>query len=229
MREETTINKTQNEEYRLACGKCRRETRHRVLQSVDVEGDDRKFDFQFVDNYQIIQCQGCDFISFRKSHSNSWEFIYEEDNEEPNYVSTVELYPRVARRDKLLHAYILPTPVKCIYDETHSALSNKQPILAGVGIRTLVEAVCNEKAAAGRRLVNKIDDLVKKGVLTQAGAETLHSLRILGNDAVHQVKPHSEKTLNLALDVVEHLLNDVYVLPATTKDLPKPKTPSRKT
>ena len=62
---------------------------------------------------------------------------------------------------------------------------------------------------------------MENGVLTHMGAETLHSMRILGNEAAHEVKPHSEETLNLAMDVVEHMLNDVYILPAATSELPK--------
>lgn len=60
-----------------------------------------------------------------------------------------------------------------------------------------------------------------KSVLTKTGSETLHSMRILGNQAAHEVKPHSEEALNLAMDVVEHMLNDVYILPAATSKLPK--------
>lgn len=183
--------------------------------------------FRVSDNYQIVQCQGCDSISFRFGHSDSETFLYDEENNEIIHTESVELYPsRVAGRHKLRQAHFLPQAVSRIYDETHSALSNKQPILAGVGIRALVETVCNEKAAVGYSLENKIDDLVTKGVLTQTGAETLHSMRILGNEAAHEVKPHSEETLNLAMDVVEHLLNDVYILPAATKALPKRNTSS---
>lgn len=230
MSEEITPNQTQNKEYRVACGKCLGRTRHKVLQSVDVKGVDFAWDFEWIDNYQIIQCQGCDFISFRMGHSDSENTTYDEGNDELIYIETVELYPsRVAGRHKLRQRHFLPSTVSRIYDETHSALSNKQAILAGVGIRALVETVCNEKAAGGHSLENKIDDLVTKGVLTQTGAEILHSMRILGNEAAHQVKPHSEETLNVAMDVVEHLLNDVYVLPAATKALPKRKTTSTNT
>jgi hypothetical protein len=222
MNTEITINKTQNQEHRLPCGQCLGKTRHKVLESVDVEGHDPSWDYQFFDNYQIVQCQGCDSISFRKCHSDSEDSIFDEENEEDIYVDRVDLYPsRIAGRHKLRQAHFLPSTVSRIYDETHSALSNKQPILAGVGIRALVETVCNEESATGSSLEKKIDDLVTKGVLTQAGVETLHSMRILGNEAAHQVKPHSEETLNLAMDVVEHLLNDVYILPAVTKRLPK--------
>jgi hypothetical protein len=225
MSEEITLNKTENREYRLPCGTCLGRTRHKVLQSVDVNGEDEGWDYDYVDNYQIVQCQGCDSISFRKGHSDSENTIYDEENDETIHIETTELYPsRVAGRHKLRQAHFLPEAVARIYNETHSALSNKQPILSGVGIRALVETVCNEKKAAGYSLESKIDDLVTKGVLTQTGAETLHSMRILGNEAAHEVKPHSEQTLNLAMDVVEHLLNDVYVLPAATKALPKRNT-----
>jgi hypothetical protein len=51
----------------------------------------------------------------------------------------------------------------------------------------------HEKAAAGNSLEKKIDDLVTKGVLTLTGAETLHSMRILGNEAAHEVNPTQKK------------------------------------
>jgi hypothetical protein len=225
-RDKVTIesNKSQNNEYRLACGRCLVETRHKVLQSVDVSGEAMDWDYYYNDLYQIVQCQGCDAISFRKQHSNSEDIDYDEERDETIYSEKVDVYPsRVAGRHKLRQAHFLPFEVSRIYSETHAALCNKQPILAGIGIRALVETVCKEKQAIGGNLEKKIDSLVTIGVLTKTGAETLHSMRILGNVAAHEVKPHSESTLSLAMDVVEHLLNDVYILPATTKNLPKRK------
>jgi uncharacterized protein DUF4145 len=80
-------------------------------------------------------------------------------------------------------------------------------------LRALVETVCHEKNAQGKSLLNKIDDLTAKSILTPAGAQILHKIRTLGNAAAHKVKPHSEKQLAVAMDVVEHLLTDVYILP----------------
>jgi hypothetical protein len=151
------------------------------------------------------------------------EDMFDDEEEGISYpILQVELYPsRVVGRNKLRQDHFLPAAVSRIYDETHAALCNKQPILAGVGVRALVETVCKEKSAEGFNLENKIDDLVTKGVLTNSGAEILHGLRIIGNVAAHQVKPHSEQQLSLAMDVVEHLLMDVYILPAATRKLPK--------
>lgn len=59
----------------------------------------------------------------------------------------------------------------------------------------------------------KIDYLVKQGVLTTEGATILHKIRTLGNNAAHEVKPHDYVELGLALDVIDHLLQGVYILP----------------
>src|SRR5205823_9989316 len=133
MSTEITHNKSQDEEHRLACGNCFGLTRHRVLQSVDVKGRHPDWeDYQYTDNYQIVQCQGCDSISFRKCHTDSEDYFYDEDEEDIHYVETVELYPsRVAGRNKLRQVHFLPPAVSRVYGETHSALCNEQVILAG--------------------------------------------------------------------------------------------------
>jgi len=85
-------------------------------------------------------------------------------------------------------------------------------VLSGIGIRALIETISKERNASGKDLMEKINDLVVQGVLTKDGADIFHKLRVLGNKAAHEVKPHSRDQLNLALDVVEHLLQGVYIL-----------------
>lgn len=184
--------------------------------SIDKSGEehDGDFDFYWNSHYQIIECQGCKTISFRKSSSNSEDYEPVGQNE---YESVVyeEIYPsRIEGRkgldDELIY---LPSKVQRIYTETLQALNSKSPILAGIGLRALVETVCEEKNANGTNLLKKIDDLTNQNVLTPVGAQILHKIRTLGNAAAHEVKPHSEKQLGLAMDVIEHLLTDVYILP----------------
>ncbi len=228
-REQKTIaiNKSQDEECRIPCRNCHVETRHRVLQSVDISGREYsrgELYFAYDDSYQIVQCQGCDDISFRQVHFNSEDFEHDPETDEVVSAATINVYPnRVSGRHKLRQAHFLPFEVSRIYSETHAALCSKQPILAGIGIRALVEAVCQLEEAEGSNLEKKIDSLMTRGILTKAEAEHLHSMRILGNTAAHEVKPHSEIMLSLAMDVVEHLLTTVYILPAATDQLPKRK------
>ena len=208
------INQTQHEEYLLPCIKCSGKTTHKAYATYDVCGEDSDFGFSWSANHQIVQCLGCKTISFRKATSNSEDFHQIGPNEF-DYSEIETLYPSRLEGRKSIgkEARYLPVKVRKIYNETLLTLSNQSPILAGIGLRALLETVCKEKQAEGKDLLNKIDDLKNKGILTPAGAGILHKIRTLGNAAAHEVKPHSEKQLGLAMDIVEHLLRDVYILP----------------
>jgi hypothetical protein len=222
------LNQNQGEEHWLLCPSCNKETLHKVLVSAEI---DERFDdgdelFINWDSYQIVQCQGCQTASFRRTHQDS-EDIPADPNETQIPIAFIELYPkRIAGRRELPNSYLLPRQVSEIYRETLTALANNLLILAGIGIRALVEAVCKERQTTGRSLSQRIDDLVTQGVLTRDGAEILHSLRLMGNKAAHEVKPHGEDDLNIAFDVIEHLLNGVYVLPKMASRLPKRQKPT---
>ncbi len=41
----------------------------------------------------------------------------------------------------------------------------------------------------------------------------------MGNEAVHEMKRHDTRTLDIAFDVVEHLLLGVYILPEESENI----------
>jgi hypothetical protein len=146
--------------------------------------------------------------------TNSEDYDHDEEGD-LEYRETELLYPsRTEGRDVIDGSELLPHDLQRIYAEVVSALNNRQPVLAGVGIRAIIETVANNKGAVDRQLSGRIDALVTLGVLTKDGAAILHKLRVLGNAAAHEVKAHSATELNLAMDVVEHLLQAVYILPS---------------
>lgn len=212
------LNKTQGNEFAISCFNCTGKTTHQVLVSVDVQGQEKyqndEFDISWSTDNQIVQCLGCKRVSFRQADSHSED--YEDYGEEQTcYNIREKLYPSHLEGIKGLRdeTHYLPSSIKSIYAETLMALSNQAPVLAGIGLRALLETVCKEKQATGRNLLTKIDNLVSMGILTPQSAAILHKIRTLGNDAAHEVKPHSNKQLNLAMNIVEHLLKDVYILP----------------
>lgn len=214
--ETVELNKSQNTEIELPCVKCAGKTTHKVLVSVAV-GSEEVIDnwaVQWSNDYQIVQCEGCKSKSFRYVSSNSKDYYQISETEWENNEYEI-LYPsRIEGRRTLDDdAHYLPSNVQRIYKETIQALSNNSPVLAGIGLRALIETICKEKNAEGKNLLLKIDDLVVKQILTPKRSEILHKIRTLGNDATHEVKPHSEKQLGLAMDVIEHVLTDVYILP----------------
>jgi hypothetical protein len=40
----------------------------------------------------------------------------------------------------------------------------------------------------------------------------LHAIRFLGNDAAHEIKEPNQSDIRVALEIVEHLLNTVFIL-----------------
>ena len=211
------LNKTQGDENVLPCLKCTGRTAHKVLTSVDVRGDDgdRDYSVSWSNDHQIVQCLGCKSVSFRIASSNSEDYYQTDQEGNLEYSVDEKLYPSRLEGLKGLgdDTHYLPTNVRRIYDETLMALSNQAPVLAAIGLRALLETVCKEKNATGKDLLKKIDSLVSSGILTPASAAILHKIRALGNAAAHEVKPHSDKQLGLAMNIVEHLLKDVYILP----------------
>jgi len=204
----------------LACAKCSGRTAHIVLASIDDNGSDDQgaFSFEWIVRYQIVECRGCKSRSFREEHSNSEDWDVGEDGHQFPAVNEVLYPPRLAGRKGIGdHLQYLPAKVRQIYSETLAAVMSNSPILAGIGLRALLETVCKEKRAVGKVLADKIDDLEAKRILTPISAKILHRIRNLGNDAAHEVKPHTLQQLGVALDVVEHLLKDVYILPHQMK------------
>jgi hypothetical protein len=204
-------NKTTGNEIELPCQKCDVETYHKVVKSI-YRRSDTDWGIYWND-HQIVMCLGCRNLSFRKNWGSD-DIIDQDENGDFVYDENEELFPnRVPGRKEIKHFYELPTQVRKVYQETHRAISSNQPILAGIGIRAIVETVCTEKKAKGYTLEERIDALVKLGVLTKDGASILHQTRFYGNNAAHDAIVISPEKLGILMDIAENLLKNVYVLP----------------
>lgn len=195
------------------CADCRQSTRHDVLASV--REHDRSDDAEILvwNDYEILRCGGCARIQMRLTSANS-----EDLEPDPNFglvtAQRVELFPASANyREPIDDYHKLPSPVMEVYLETLRSDSSGMPILTGVGVRAIVESVCKEVGATGANLKAKIDDLVAKGLLVQVQADLLHKTRILGNQSAHEATPLGRRAAAAAIQVVEHLLHTVYILP----------------
>ena len=211
---EVRLNRSKGAEVLVPCAFCGADTFHEVVHSaLLIESIDKSI----VDlrDYQIVQCRGCNSLSLRLALLDIDAFFDDKLQEYKSYV-----FPnRVAGHKRLSHAnqFFLPQAISKIYDETYRAFGNEQPILASIGMRALVQAVCSEKKAKGKDLAKQRDDLVAKKHLTPIGAATLHSIRHLGNFSAHEVEANTLSELSVAMDIVEHLLNEIYLLPALFK------------
>lgn len=135
------------------------------------------------------------------------------------YAERETLYPQEKRSKTINPDFYHYIPRKCreIYQETDEALSNNLEILAAAGLRALVEAICKDlikyEDKSLRSLNKKIDFLVEKGHLLKIQSEILHNIRSMGNDSLHEIDKQNISHLNLAMEVLENLLNTLYILP----------------
>ena len=228
--------KTQGQTISIECPQCKVNTNHTVERSLDWSGSSEDGDIHAWGTCQIVRCNGCDTFSFRSTHGNSedWpggdaEELYPE-RVKPERVKrslTEELYLRG-------EVYKLPQIIQTIYHETLTAVQHDLSILAGIGIRSIIEATCTHLGAKDDALEKesnkRSDDLNKKinklenmSLLTSDGAKTLHGIRLLGNAAAHEIEAPTTKQISAALKVIDHLLLGAFVIPEEASILPKPK------
>jgi len=203
----------------LDCTKCKQSTNHDILHAENVSNYDEDSGIHWGAEYQMIQCRGCETISFAEHSWNS-----EDEDPEGQPIHSLVLYPSRTIRKPIESYYYLPDKVRKVYQETLTALSNKAPILAAIGIRAVVEAVCKDKGCTGHNLEDNIDLLVQKGHLADDQADFLHLQRFMGNTAAHEIAPPEQTELTAALDIAENLLTNLYVLPRIAEDMKKSQT-----
>ena len=182
------------------CNECRRKTNHNVLFVKEIHGELYDGELQFCNEYSVIQCCGCDSVSFRQESSNSEDY----NPLTGEYDTKVEIFPQ--KKYGSLDVYSLPTIVGDIYKETCVAISNNNPILAGAGTRSIIEAICKYEGITGR-LETKINKLSKAGKITTKEVKYLHAIRFLGNDAIHDFYEPTPEQLSIAIRIVESLLS----------------------
>ena len=113
----------------------------------------------------------------------------------------------------------LPDNLRKLYAEVVNAFNTDSLFLCTSGIRALLEGLCedngitegpNQRGQTSKNLEGKINGLA---TIVPAGiVRNLHGLRFLGNQALHKLEVPSKADLELAMTVLEDILNVVYDL-----------------
>ena len=94
--------------------------------------------------------------------------------------------------------------------------------------RRAIQASSKEFKAAGGKLIHQIDDLAKKGKITEPLKDMAHQIRKIGNDGAHPDDDLlKEVTENDAAEIVEFVreyLAHVYIMPMKLKAMKKRKS-----
>lgn len=238
-------------QLRVHCNHCHTKTQHEVFdhRRGPVFDDDVETGFWEAFEYDTIQCCGCRSVVLRRGYTNAGYGVDKQGNEVVDY----DFFPSPEKRPSRLGEFFqdMPDKLRGIYKETLGSYNGDNFVLCAVGLRALVEGLCDAEgivdgprrdSATGqihinsktgqvlrsKKLDGKIEGLAEAKRLTEQQAAWLHQNRFLGNDAVHTLDRPSEKVLDLAIDIVEHLLRSVYGIPHKAKTLEALRTTKKK-
>jgi hypothetical protein len=193
---------------RAPCRHCHRETRHAVLSVRKVE---RTAELQggqevwFEDTYEMLECCGCEVVCLRHTH------VWSEDPE-----PDVTYYPPPVSRAMPQWRYKLPAKLRSLVDEIYTALHADSRRLALMGARTAVDIVLLEKVGDKGSFAQKLAALEKQGFVGQRSRETLAAALDAGSAAAHRGYLPKKEDLASVMDIVENVLQAVYVLRGRT-------------
>ncbi|MCD8433630.1 DUF4145 domain-containing protein [Tenacibaculum finnmarkense genomovar ulcerans] len=197
---------------KVFCENCKGLRNHKELHKVERKGSDDDGYLRWFNKYSILECNGCENISFLHTYGDTE--MYHTNNIEgyQEYFYDETIYPYyLERSNEIEYKSYLPDKIKMIYTETVNALKANSYVLTAGGLRATIEAICNHLKIRKDNLEERINLLHKKGHLTISESKRLHSIRFLGNDALHEIEKPKKEHLYLLLDIINHLLINLFI------------------
>lgn len=192
-----------------SCASCGGDRKHSTLHSAQEPRDE---DYQADVLHKLVKCRGCGTISYRREF-HDYEAGWHDENGEWDYPTNNTIYPKIINgHSGIAGFYFVPRIVRTIYDETIRSIKEDARILAGLGLRATIEAICNDQSITGQTLDKRISKLGVTGLISKKDVERLHAIRFLGNDAAHEIKQPTVNQISVALKIVDHLITALYVL-----------------
>ena len=202
-------------QVKIYCGKCRNNTNHKIRAEYNFSSDPED-DYHYGVDHYFGQCAGCDSICYGIA---SWS----QDDWDPvsgELLYHWQTYPRSKDERSPIDGFeSLPHKIRVMYQEVIDAINAQLNILAAIGLRAVIEAICVDKGVTGTNLAKLIDGLAKGGILSQNQADILHSHRFMGNAAAHEIQAANPVELVAALEISETVLRTIYVLPELSKKI----------
>lgn len=171
------------------------------------------------EEHKILRCGGCDSVKYSASSWSNDDWQEDEDGG-AHFVRTTKVYPppQVKKLDSE-YLFNLPQKIFDVLSETLDAQSTNNLILSTVGLRILIETICDASKCSSKTLEAKIDELESKGLLGADEKHLFHKVRTFGNKGAHLGEAMSADQIASGLDISTHLLERIFVEPAKKKSL----------
>lgn len=194
------------------CNGCGQQTRHYVRGLFRGTGV-----FEQEVRYEILECCGCSDVVFRRSGD-----VLVGHGE----VSDHEYFPPIEARPLPSWFYQLPREVSELLGQTYTALDAHIPALAAMGARAVLDVVMTDKVGDCGGFGDKLKEMLKRHLINSDEKDLLQAALDTGHAAMHRGHVPSAKELRTVMDILEHVLKAIYILPTAAAELRK-TTPAR--
>lgn len=189
----------------LHCNSCNRDTEH-----TRVEHYLRRVDFDeapiwWIDGGSIWVCNGCKEIT-----TEIYSIFSEDIGDHGEPAQKTEYFPERNIETLKVKDYInIPHKLEKTYQEIIGGYNKSFNLLCAIGLRALLEGIYCDKGISGRTLNDKIENA---SFIPENIRKNLHGFRFLGNEAAHELIEPSKEDIELAIYIIEDILNIVYDL-----------------
>ena len=118
--------------------------------------------------------------------------------------------------------YLIPKEIRTLYNEIKNSIAYDSLLLAGGGLRMLIEAIAKNLELPTGNLQAQITQMKERHLIADAQCTMLHQIRFLGNDAVHDLTLPNIEQINSALSTIEILIRETYIQPSLAKQVLPP-------
>ncbi len=202
-----------NEEVTSPCNSCGHPTNHLVVavrhfeawfEQAELEGGAPP-DVEY--EYAMLECGGCQSISLRV------------DELLDGALFSTTFYPPRVQRMKPAWSKDLPIPLQSLLTEIYAALAVDSRKLAVMGARTILDIVTTQKVGRLTTFESRLKALEAKGFIGKANCEILEAVLEARSAAAQRVYAPTSDIVNEVMDIIENLLQAVYILPKSLKKM----------
>lgn len=209
------------------CNRCGGRRKHNILGEVKTSWSDQVTEHNSIDgtdNYYVLECAGCGEVHFRH---DSW--FSEDTDAAGDPVGRVKYFPPIYSRrkpawfeDSLENPFFLndTDPVGRLLSEIYPALQNGMPMLAAMGMRALLENLMISQVGDNGTFHDNLEAFRAAGWIGEKDRDLLRDrLLEIGHAAMHRGYRPPADDLDTMMDVIEHLVEAIYVRPLKVERL----------
>lgn len=113
----------------------------------------------------------------------------------------------------------LPAKIYEMLLEVRYARQKQLSALPSMGLRSVIDMVCNDQVGDIGSFAEKLHKLEEKRLITPKKKKIIETLLEVGHASIHRGHFPKDKDLQVVMDIVDHLLEELYVLDKTSESL----------